>query len=209
MTINKVDSNVPNVHFISVDGLLAAQNYYTLDLLEELKKLNIQQVIEIGTNRGGLSLLLAKIAETYTFDIEEWEPKELRQKLFSQVNNLTFIKQDCFNSSYLKRLLSNDKKTLLVCDGGNKINEFNYFAPYLNQGDLISCHDYFPNKVDYNYWVTCEIKYSDIKLTCQSEKLIPILKELSYKAAWGLFEKQSLTKKIPHPYNKGLYKRLS
>lgn len=47
--------------------------------------------------------------------------------------------------SFIKR----EGTTLILCDGGSKINEFNILSKYLKSGDIIMAHDYVDTKENF------------------------------------------------------------
>ena len=136
----------PNVSFLMVGELKATQSSRVVDLLESLKKEKFDLVIEIGTQEGGFALLAKKFlgCEVHTWDVLEWEPVSMKRHQFQQ-NDIFYHIEDCFESPAMMEILSYDRKKILLCDGGHKANEFTYFAKYLNKGDFIGCHDFFPS----------------------------------------------------------------
>lgn len=122
---------------------------------------DIKNIIEIGTLDGGLSTFLALYSfnskhsvsgvRTYlhhknnknfhTFDVKNNNPKaiELIETLGGH-----FHEEDCFKQeSKIAKLIQQEGKTLILCDGGNKKKEINTFSKYLKFGDIIMGHDYF------------------------------------------------------------------
>jgi len=51
--------------------------------------------------------------------------------------------QDVFEDVNRIWRLAKSQRTFLYCDGGNKIKEMRTFAPFLEPGDIIACHDYY------------------------------------------------------------------
>lgn len=75
------------------------------------------------------------------------------------------------NLDLIRKCITDDGKTLVLCDGGNKIKEFNAFTSYLKSGDYIMAHDYFSDgRFDDKSW-SCEITNKDIMATVQSNHL--------------------------------------
>ena len=59
------------------------------------------------------------------------------------------IVENVFNDDYTNKVSSKiidfiqeEGKTIVLCDGGNKIKEFNLLAKYIKSGDIIMAHDY-------------------------------------------------------------------
>lgn len=137
------------------------------------KNENIENVIEIGTSYGGLSLFLYEQSlinnfEFKTFDISD---QRLLKSWYGKEIPFNYFIGDCFDtliSDEIKNILDT-KKTLLLCDGGDKKKEFNLFSRYIKDGSFIMAHDYSP---DYNYfneniknkyWNWCEIRDENIE----------------------------------------------
>jgi len=134
------------------------QNQYFLDHVEEMLLLiNPSRIIEIGTARGGVTLLMSDIlykhnmynSKIKTFDIS------MRAHLKNiKVPNIEFYVGNVFrykDESLIKEeeitnFISKDHTNLFLCDGGYKVKEFITLCPYLKSGDVIMLHDYAPNK---------------------------------------------------------------
>jgi len=182
----------PNVRFLQVEGLKATQSREVLKLLEKLKIEDFDLIIEIGTQEGGFSLLLKEYLknEVHTWDISQWYPIDLKRDLFNK-HGINYHIRDCFQDSLLVKLIKDDRKKIVFCDGGNKGIEFDFFSKYLNKGDFIGAHDYFEthSKRDNNIWTTCELVYSGIEGAINREGLTQQYREDSLNAVWALYKK--------------------
>ena len=73
--------------------------------------------------------------------------------------------------------LLQSNKCLLLCDGGNKIKEFNIYSNYLSTGSYIMAHDYAPNReyflenINKKRWNWFEIEDSDVEDTMKKNRL--------------------------------------
>lgn len=106
------------------------------------------RIIEIGTDYGGLTNLLADLPisdniEIHTFDISDKRFIAHNSKITFHHNNVFEIEQQ------IGDMISDEGRTLLLCDGGNKRLEFQVFHKYLKNGDVIMAHDYAPNPVEF------------------------------------------------------------
>ena len=144
----------------NIEGLSMAQSPLIDKVFPSLDEPEL--IIEIGTWKGGFTLFLRNTfpnAEIHTFDIENIGNKQAKKKAFSS-NKIKAHIENCFESDLIKNLITSKKRKILLCDGGNKINEFNYFAPLLNKGDIIAMHDFAPNlkyfkeKIEWKFWNT-------------------------------------------------------
>ncbi len=117
-------------------------------------------IFEFGTDYGGLSNALAesevgKYAQIHTFDINGTRFKNYNP------DQLHFHNINIYDSWDKIRKLAQtykDCKILYLCDGGNKKHEFEIVSQWLNKGDCIMVHDYFPDKESFeksdrwNWW---------------------------------------------------------
>lgn len=158
----------------------------------------IGRIIEIGTAHGGLAVLLGLFSNAYgckftTYDIFD-SPNY--SKLFKQLE-IDFRMKDVFqDEENLAKEIQDDGITILFCDGGNKIKEFNLFSQYLKKGDVILAHDYSHDEEYYqktshnNIWSFYEINRESIKDSVEKNSLKPFLEEVSLKAAMCCFRKE-------------------
>jgi hypothetical protein len=118
-------------------------------LAENVSSQPFERIIEIGTDYGGLTNLLAdhKLSEKatmYTYDINP-------HRFVSHNNKINFIVTDVFTiENDLANLIQSPGRTLLLCDGGNKRKEFEVFHRYLKLNDIIMAHDYAPTEQIFN-----------------------------------------------------------
>lgn len=135
-----------------------------------------ERIIEIGTAAGGLAWWFwhnHKIPMT-TYDIAV---RQLHGDLHKA--GVDVVHGDVFSPLHradIEKLISEPGKTLLLCDGGNKIAEFNYFSSFLKSGDVIMAHDYSADEGTYNNrtkqkWFWWEIRWSDVAAVCKALSL--------------------------------------
>jgi hypothetical protein len=190
-----INLNGKNEGGISFFNLLLAQNQNALFAYSNLfnsLSLNgekIGRIIEIGTGNGGLSILfqifsIIEKCNFITYDIGKFGMRNSYQKLYDMLQiDSRFI--DCFDfESKIIKEIQKDNITIILCDGGNKPNEFNYFAPYLKSKDFILVHDYAYNKIDKNeYWCCPDITTDQINESLKKYNIIPYMNEDFYKSA--------------------------
>lgn len=152
-------------------------------------------IIEIGTHKGGFTTLLANhpffsLVPLHTFDIVD-----MLHKNYVRASNTTHYLENVFATKTVETLIASEGVTVLFCDGGNKIKEFNHFAKFLKPGDLIFCHDYaatrekFNSQIRHKIWDWCEIDYSNIAGSIEEYNLTPVLSDIFEATAWGSFIK--------------------
>jgi hypothetical protein len=106
-------------------GIYQQHTYWLYKVIDDILNENkIERIVEIGTGRGALSIILG--LETYQRKLERFitvdlnEPKEA-MRLFKLLN-IWFIQADCFDCHFPK--------------------EFNYFVPKLKSGSIVAIHDW-------------------------------------------------------------------
>jgi len=158
-----------------------SQSYAAIYFLEyyfEAHRFNY--IIEFGSQKGALSTYFANLAgvtEALYFDTFELYPDEVwnvrihegcghwYSKLADLSPHINYYHQDIFSDetfSHVKENMEQLDRTFIFCDGGNKIQEFNMYAPLLKSGDRIAVHDW-----------GLEIAYPHIQATCEKYNLIP------------------------------------
>lgn len=173
------------------------KNYFTFLLNEE----KFDVIVEIGTSYGGLTYILSDILKEnnlkhniHTFDLtyQDYTIKHLEER------NCNYYQMDERDAEYKNKvvdLLTNHGKALLLCDGGNKIEEFNRYSEFLKFDDIIMAHDYcenleiFEKDIKNKYWNWCEIKYSDIEDSVIKHSLVKYDILNFKKAAWCCYRK--------------------
>lgn len=154
-------------HFL---GIRQRHTYWMYKVIDDVLNENrqVKGIIEIGTIPGALSMFLG--LECYergfkpllTYDIKEFK----EPKLFGLLG-IKFVNRDCFNETSIKEIKEYaDEPIFFMCDGGNKIKEFNYFTGLLKKDSLIAAHDW-----------DVEIKEKDILDTVNKYALEPLHKE--------------------------------
>jgi cephalosporin hydroxylase len=173
------------------------KSYFELLLEQE----NFDVIIEIGTSFGGLTYILSDIVQEknlknniHTFDIgyRDYVEKELNDR--NVIYHILDERDEVFKSTVVD-LLTNHGKSLLLCDGGNKVEEFNRYSPFLKNEDIIMAHDYchnydtFINEMKDKHWNWLEISYSDIEESIKTLNLKEYSKTDFKFAAWACFQK--------------------
>jgi 23S rRNA U2552 (ribose-2'-O)-methylase RlmE/FtsJ len=177
---------------------LAQTNTIDIFFKKVILENSFSRIIEIGTNRGGLTLWLSdnrpEKCDIYSFDITDEY-----LMIDPQKENINFIQKNVFSeaSQEIHDLISSEGQTLLLCDGGNKNHEFNVFSESLKSGDIIMCHDFMDDSETYNR-IQSEINWPSIaesymfaiKGAVDKLNLQPYLFNEAKNNLWGSFKKQ-------------------
>lgn len=151
-----------------------------------------KRIVELGAYNGGFTTAIGVHAyrigcEVHSFDLAKC-PNEEWQAL-SDFLGIKFYTADMFEPETVAQiigLIQSPGITYLLCDGGNKAKEVNFFAPYLKPGDIIGAHDYCS---DSRIWCGGEIIYSQVADTVNFCGLQPFLQADFDLAAWLVFKR--------------------
>jgi cephalosporin hydroxylase len=151
----------PNGH-INFYGLNIGQNRYSINTLSViLENYEPKTIIEYGCGNGGLTILFAiygliKGGVVHAFDLNDCGEHIKLLRLF---DNVTFYKEDYFSQGeMIKRFIAGGGKTLVFCDGSDKLKELEMTVPFLKVNDIILAHDYamteqiYADEIKDVYW---------------------------------------------------------
>jgi len=175
-------------------GIFTQQNKNFYPVFEKLfAQENIVRVLEIGTATGGFTRAVRDLtnAEIITYDVIETKHKATLEE-----NNITVNIKSVFDDyEVVEDYISEKGQVLVLCDGGNKIKEFDVFSKLLKSGDIIMAHDYSYDEAMYrayireNVWRWCELQYKDIAFAVETQNLEPVLTEEFQEAVWTCWKK--------------------
>lgn len=173
------------------------KNYFEILLKEE----NFDVIIELGTSFGGLTYILDDIVKEnelnhniHTFDIGYKNYVDAQLKERGCYYHILDERDEIYKTTVIDLLKSNNK-VLLLCDGGNKKEEFNRYSEFIKSGDIIMAHDYahdsfiFENEIKNNYWNWFELCFEDIKSSVTLYDLVEYEKINFKYAVWACYIK--------------------
>lgn len=170
-----------------------------------LREVQPARILEIGTASGGFTTFMKLMCNEYeldtdilSYDIHEpgWTFQSVRdvgidvrvENIFGE--NFASIKEE------VQEFIKLPGTTIVLCDGGWKIGEFNILSKYLKSGDFILAHDYAENRqtfeedINLKVWNWCEITRDDINQAMIDNNLIKYHVEIFENAAWVCTQKQ-------------------
>ena len=187
----------------SYEGLTVQQHKDVFKVFDEfLADIKPARILEIGTAGGGLTLFLRhNLPDTPILTFEVFD-RDYYQRL--KDNNIEVRIENIFNHAYsalekpeaIESFIQQEGITLVLCDGGHKIGEFNSIAPLLKKGDFIMAHDYIAEWSDFenNYkgkiWDWCEIEEKYISEVSEEQNLVHYNQENFSKVVWVCKTKQ-------------------
>lgn len=183
-------------------GLTAQQHENVFGIFEDfLAEIKPARILEIGTAGGGLTLFLRHTLNSLGLEnsvIRSLEVHEMTWYESIRNENVQIDIVNVFDHAYfnLERpelivpFIQSEGTTLVMCDGGHKIAEFNTIAPHLKVGDYIMAHDYidtwdnFKQNYEYNIWNWCEIEEKYIENVSIEHNLVHVNKEKFDTVVW-------------------------
>ena len=137
-------------------GIRQRHTYWVYKVIDEILNENrqIKGIIEIGTGAGALSIFLGlecyerELKPLMTYDIKGFvtEKEDIfnyKEPRLFKLLNIKFIVRDCFHEESIQEIKEYaNRPVLFMCDGGNKLKEFKYFAELIKPGSIIASHDW-------------------------------------------------------------------
>lgn len=176
----------------------AQQNHYAYKVFYEfLENVKPKRILEIGTGLGGLTMALKLFTDEFgndtvirTYDINRPETIEFLNENGIDARLENIFKNDGTIDLEVVDFIQQDGVTVVLCDGGNKILEFNILSEHIKFNDFILAHDYardleyFRTYIDHKLWNWHEIHDSDIQEVVIKHNLKPYMAEEFQKAVW-------------------------
>jgi len=171
------------------------QTHKTLEFFSEFIK-DFDTILELGFHRGGLSLWLndhkREDANLYCYDITSE---------YLQTNEtVNFIISDLFSEKTIQtiyQIIKKGKRTLVLCDGGDKQKEFEIYSKFLKVNDVIMLHDFCEHGDEYNFFASqvgwpspAESFYDKIEEFIINSNLKPFNYDKLKSCFWGSFIKE-------------------
>lgn len=198
--ITKKSNLKANDSISSYNGWVAQQNPHVFEALYKLlvdKK--PKQILEIGTALGGLTRYINHICTELELDTDirsydthgRYEHRVLKKEgVDIRIENIFTEDYSGLSNKSIIDFINQSGTTIVLCDGGNKIKEFNILSEYLKSGDIIMAHDYasdsktFKDKIERKYWNWHEISDNDVKSASLKYNLKPYMQDVFDKAVW-------------------------
>ena len=189
-----------NQSLSSYQGHAAQQNPIAYEVFYKfLESVRPVRIIEIGTAFGGFTTFLRLCCNDLGLntEIRSYETHDGFTHYDSiRDMNIDIRIEDIFYPAYttIKQdaidYIQEDGITVVLCDGGHKIHEYNLLTPFIKTGDFILAHDYASNKEDFEqninmkFWNWHEIQDSDIEEVSNTNNLEPFMQDDFTKAVW-------------------------
>jgi 23S rRNA U2552 (ribose-2'-O)-methylase RlmE/FtsJ len=197
-----MNTHTPPINpFITYNGILCRQVQGTFLTLSNFFHHNaFDFIVEIGTGQGGFSCFLndkAKLLKAHFVTIDRFHYNRPDNFYYQNMNMMV---GDVFNPvtfQAITKMIPDKKRTLILCDGGDRIKEFCEFAEYLKENDVIMVHDFCDNfdRFDADFrnkvWDSCEVTHKAIDHVAKGLYIAPYhpFYEQLEKVAWGCYVK--------------------
>lgn len=151
-------------------------------------------VLEIGTSVGGFSCLLGKTCQALEIPFVTYDIRSIENQNFESHGVLSRC-LDVFSDDGIKEIeralgASLGSKAILLCDGGNKIREFNTFASMISSGSIIAAHDFIDGDNGILSWAWSEVNIPAISKSVDDNQLVRYKPEWLTNAAWLAYKKK-------------------
>jgi hypothetical protein len=183
----------------SFDGHAAQQFHGAYEVFYNfIKEVKPVRILEIGTALGGFTSFL-KICcnelglntniRSYDINNNPWYKDIVNMGVDIRVENIFSIGFESMDEEVIN-YIQGDGVTIVLCDGGWKIGEFNLISNYIKNGDFILAHDYAEDKEKFELnikdkiWNWHEISESDIFDACQRNNLQDYQRNLFESVVW-------------------------
>lgn len=193
-------NDVEMTGYIIYDGLTAMQHENFYSVFEKfLSDTRPSRILEIGTAGGGLTLALQNIIKKLDLScsIRTYDIHSRSEYQTLKDNGIDSRVENIFDDQYLLKsdnevidFIQSPGTTLVLCDGGYKITEFNQISNYLKRDDYIMAHDYskshvyFDENIKNKIWNWCEIVENDITAACFINDLRPVMEDEFQSIVW-------------------------
>jgi hypothetical protein len=189
----------------SFDGHAAQQYHGVYEVFYEfLKEVKPKRILEIGTALGGFTSFLKLCCNelgldtnirSYDVHSNPWYKNMIDSGIDVRVENIFSEEFKSIDVEVIE-YINGDGVTIVLCDGGWKIGEFNILSNHIKLGDFIMAHDYaydkefFNNHINGKIWNWHEISEMDIQDACVRNNLKSYDKETFDKVVWVCKVKQ-------------------
>jgi len=167
-----------------------------------LAEIKPSTIIEIGTAHGGTIVAIRDIMNHIdrrcyirSYDVLEypWFNDIRKKRIDIKIENIFTELYDDISPAYvdeIRDLIHSKGTTLVLCDGGRKVVEFNTLSNLLKPGDFIMAHDYavdndyFESNIKGKIWDWLEIDEKDIIDAINRNNLKPYMTEEFQSIVW-------------------------
>jgi hypothetical protein len=175
------------------------QNHYAFEVFYNfISEVKPRRILEIGTAQGGFTMFLKLCCNDLNLNtnIRSYDIHGRHTYAGFIENGIDIRLKNVFSDDYTSvdsdviEYIQSDGVTVVLCDGGCKISEFNILSNHIKADDFIMAHDYAPTTKFFNetmykkLWNWYEIQDSDIHTAVDRNKLESYQSDNFIQAAW-------------------------
>lgn len=127
-------------------GFAAQHRYEDFALIADvLTTVRPTLAIELGTAEGGFAAFLEDTVKMWDGRVVSFDHRLPERVAELRSPHLTIVQADLLTGypiQVILDLLTARQIAVLYCDNGNKVKEIETYAPYVQVGSLLGCHDY-------------------------------------------------------------------
>jgi hypothetical protein len=181
------------------NGWGAQQNYNAFEVFYNfIKETKPKRILEIGTSNGGFTQFLKYACDRLELDThilsldiyeKSWYKAISESGVDLRIENIFLNNYEDVPQEY-KDFIQQEGVTIILCDGGDKVREFNLLSKFLKSGDFILGHDYafnreiFEQKIFKKVWNWHELSESDINDCSLENNLVDYNREVFESVVW-------------------------
>lgn len=204
--ITKKSDLISHDSLSSFDNHAAQQSHNAYNIFYEfLNEVKPKRILEIGTALGGFTRFLKIVSDESNLGIDIRSYDIINLPWYDEIKNegIDLRVENIFIGNFedvpqeIKDFINSDGLTIVLCDGGYKIGEFNLLSNFIKSGDIIMAHDFaynqdvFQKEIYEKIWNWCEIMESDIMPAIEKNNLKSYKQEIFKNAAWACKIKES------------------
>jgi hypothetical protein len=180
-------------------GNVSQQNHYVFEVFYNfIAEVKPHRILEIGTAQGGFTMFLKLCCNDLNLNtnIRSYDIYGRGEHAECIENGIDIRLKNIFSDDYTSvdsdviEYIQSDGITVVLCDGGCKISEFNILSNHIKADDFIMAHDYAPTTKFFDenmykkLWNWHEIQDSDIHAAVDRNKLESYQSDNFTQAAW-------------------------
>ncbi len=152
--LKSINSELGWQWWLTFIGRRMQHNYYLYYIIDKIMLDNpsISGIVEIGTGRGALTTVLGLWGISRNIPVLSVDREKLYDERIFDSLRITHLQMDEFSEELKDNVLSFVKsvkgQVLFICDGGDKVREFNLWTSLLPSNSIIAIHDW---RVEFNY----------------------------------------------------------
>ena len=149
-----------------------------------------KRILELGTAGGGLTKILRDHTDVPILTVEK-EESIIDKRTYELAD--VYI-EDFLDTNFINKVLipfiSLSGRTLVLCDGFNKKEQYRRYVRYIKNDDVIAVHDYFISEeyfitnIKGKKWNWCQITEEEMKFVNKEYEMVNIGEDLN-EIFWG------------------------